>query len=69
MSGLGTWQKTPVEKAIRIAVIQAVKELSSKTPKTYFHHGMETTTTAPVLRTKHSQAGHSGQLRENPWRR
>jgi curli biogenesis system outer membrane secretion channel CsgG/peptidoglycan hydrolase-like protein with peptidoglycan-binding domain len=37
--GLGGWQKTPVEKAIRIAILQAVKELSSKTPQTYFRHG------------------------------
>jgi curli biogenesis system outer membrane secretion channel CsgG len=39
-AGLGTYQKTPVEKAIRIAVQQAVKELSSKTPQTYFRHGL-----------------------------
>ena len=35
-AGLGAWQKTPVEKAIRIAVLEAVKELSKKTPQTYF---------------------------------
>ena len=62
VGGLGTWQKTPVEKAIRIAVSQAVKELSSKTPTTYFRHGVETTTFAPVLPTKHSRAGRSGLL-------
>jgi uncharacterized protein YgiM (DUF1202 family) len=39
-AGLGTYQKTPVEKAIRIAVQQAVKELAAKTPQTYFRHGM-----------------------------
>jgi len=39
--GLGTWQKTPVEKAIRVAIIQAVKELSNKTPPNYFHYGSE----------------------------
>jgi curli biogenesis system outer membrane secretion channel CsgG len=39
--GLGTWQKTPIEKAIRIAIIQAVKELSSRTPPSYFRHGGE----------------------------
>lgn len=37
--GLGTWQKTPVEKAVRIAILEAVKELSKKTPQTYFRHG------------------------------
>ncbi len=37
-AGLGTWQKTPVEKAIRIAILQAVKEISSKTPAVYFRH-------------------------------
>jgi len=40
-AGLGTWQKTPVEKAIRAAILQAVKELSTKTPQTYFRHGAE----------------------------
>jgi len=37
-AGLGVWQKTPVEKAIRIAIVNAVQELSKKTPKTYFHY-------------------------------
>ena len=41
VAGLGTWQKTPVEKAIRVAILQAVKELSSKTPQTFFRHGAE----------------------------
>ena len=59
LTGLGTWQKTPVEKAIRIAVIQAVKELSSKTPQSYFRHGVETTMAAPVLPATQSQAGSS----------
>jgi len=50
--GLGTWQKTPVEKAIRVAIIQAVKEVSNKTPPNYFHYGSEanvasTTATTP----------------------
>jgi curli biogenesis system outer membrane secretion channel CsgG len=36
--GLGMWQKTPVEKAIRVAIAHAVKELSSKTPQNYFRH-------------------------------
>lgn len=51
-AGLGTWQKTPVEKAIRIAILKAVKELSSKTPQTYFRHGSGTkaATSAPSLR-------------------
>ena len=38
-AGLGTFQKTPVEKAIRVAILQAVNELASKTPQTYFRHG------------------------------
>jgi curli biogenesis system outer membrane secretion channel CsgG len=49
LTGLGTWQKTPVEKAIRIAVQQAVKELASKTPPTYFRHGAETKVSSPNL--------------------
>jgi curli biogenesis system outer membrane secretion channel CsgG len=40
-AGLGMWQKTPVEKAIRIAIVNAVQELSKKTPKTYFHYSAE----------------------------
>lgn len=46
VGGLGVWQKTPVEKAIRVAIAHAVKELASKTPQTYFRHG--TDTPAPV---------------------
>jgi hypothetical protein len=37
--GLGMWQKTPIEKAIRVAILQAVKELANKTPQNYFRHG------------------------------
>jgi curli biogenesis system outer membrane secretion channel CsgG len=40
-AGLGVWQKTPVEKAIRIAIVNAVQELSKKTPQTYFHYGAQ----------------------------
>jgi curli biogenesis system outer membrane secretion channel CsgG len=46
-AGLGTWQKTPVEKAIRIAIQHAVKELSSKTPPTYFRYSGETKVSSP----------------------
>jgi hypothetical protein len=42
--GLGAYQKTPIEKAIRIAIQQAVQELASKTPQTYFRHGMVSNT-------------------------
>lgn len=42
-SGLGVYQKTPMEKAIRIAIVNAVQELSKKTPKTYFHFGPDGT--------------------------
>ena len=52
--GLGTWQKTPVEKAIRIAVQQAVKELASKTPPAYFRHGAETKVSSPNSSTQDS---------------
>ena len=37
--GLGVWQKTPVEKAIRVAILKAVQEVSNKTPETYYRHG------------------------------
>jgi curli biogenesis system outer membrane secretion channel CsgG len=48
-AGLGVYQKTPIEKAIRIAIVNAVQELSKKTPKTYFHYGPEG---APVTATQ-----------------
>lgn len=38
-TGLGVWQKTPVEKAIRVAILNAVREISNKTPQTYYRHG------------------------------
>src|SRR5439155_10792986 len=53
-AGLGTWQKTPVEKAIRIAVQQAVRELASKTPPAYFRHGAETKVSSPNSSTQDS---------------
>ena len=37
--GLGVWQNTPMEKAIRVAIIKAVQEVSNKTPKTYYRYG------------------------------
>lgn len=46
-AGLGTWQKTPVEKAIRMAIQQAVRELASKTPPTYFRHAADTRDSSP----------------------
>ena len=52
-AGLGTWQKTPVEKAIRVAILQAVKELSSKTPQTFFRHGAEAKVS--ILNPVHTQ--------------
>ena len=68
-AGLGTFQKTPVEKAIRMAVQQAVKELSSKTPQTYFRHGMVSGVVSPVSAPNQQKSSASapsgnGQLRE-----
>jgi curli biogenesis system outer membrane secretion channel CsgG len=48
VGGLGTWQKTPVEKAIRVAILQATKELSAKTPQTYFRHSTEAGNVSPT---------------------
>lgn len=48
-AGLGTWKKTPVEKAIRVAILKAVKELSNKTPQTYFRHGADIAVPAHAL--------------------
>src|SRR5713226_493249 len=55
VGGLGTWQKTPVEKAVRIAILEAVKELSKKTPQNYFCHAEGITApaaTTPPAATK-----------------
>jgi len=49
--GLGSWQKTPVEKAIRMAILQAVKELSTRTPPNYFHYGSDTGVTSASVNT------------------
>jgi curli biogenesis system outer membrane secretion channel CsgG len=46
-AGLGVWQKTPVEKAIRIAILNAVQEISKKTPSTYYRHGSVQAVTTP----------------------
>jgi curli biogenesis system outer membrane secretion channel CsgG len=56
-AGLGAWQKTPVEKAIRIAILETVKELSKKTPQTYFRHGAEGGATPPVASTTSPSTG------------
>ena len=37
--GLGRWSKTPVEKAIRLAIQKAVDSIVQKTPDRYFHYG------------------------------
>ena len=37
--GLGVWQNTPMEKAIRVAIVAAVQEISNKTPKIYYRYG------------------------------
>jgi curli biogenesis system outer membrane secretion channel CsgG len=51
-AGLGMWQKTPVEKAIRIAILNAVQEISKKTPSTYYRHGaVQAVTTSPAANT------------------
>ena len=55
-AGLGGYQKTPVEKAIRTAIQHAVKELAAKTPQTYFRHGSETAMVAPVSPAKRTKA-------------
>jgi curli biogenesis system outer membrane secretion channel CsgG len=48
-AGLGVWQKTPVEKAIRVAILNAVQEISKKTPSTYYRHGsVQAVTTQPA---------------------
>jgi curli biogenesis system outer membrane secretion channel CsgG len=62
-AGLGTWQKTPVEKAIRIAVQQAVRELASKTPPAYFRHGAEDRATSPKGSNNQSLISAAHQIR------
>jgi curli biogenesis system outer membrane secretion channel CsgG len=50
-AGLGMFQKTPVEKAIRVAILEAVNQLSTKTPQTYFRHGLTPTVATPATTT------------------
>lgn len=38
-AGLGVFSNTPIEKAIRIAILKAVKEVSLETPERYFSEG------------------------------
>ena len=49
--GLGTYQNTPVEKALRVAILEAVNQLSTKTPQTYFRHGMSPAVATPAATT------------------
>ena len=64
-AGLGTWQKTPVEEAIRVAILQAIKELSAKTPQTYFRHVTDGVMATPVSRGKPLPLGASNpEVRE-----
>jgi curli biogenesis system outer membrane secretion channel CsgG len=66
VASLGTWQKTPVEKAIRIAILQAVKELSSKTPQTYFRHGAEDRAANPHGSSTQPLISSAHQIRNEP---
>ncbi len=54
-AGLGAYQKTPVEKAIRVAILQAVNELASKTPQTYFRHGTSSSAISPAAVSSQSK--------------
>lgn len=54
-AGLGGWQNTPTEKALRICINEAVNFIVSKTPPTYYRYGgtaatptATPATTAPV---------------------
>ena len=38
-AGLGVFSNTPIEKAIRIAILKAVEEVALETPKRYFAEG------------------------------
>ncbi|HSF59373.1 MAG TPA: CsgG/HfaB family protein [Candidatus Binatia bacterium] len=47
--GLGVWQNTPMEKAIRLAIVAAVQEISNKTPNIYYRYGdLPPTNSAPT---------------------
>ncbi|MDH3638818.1 MAG: peptidoglycan-binding protein [Gammaproteobacteria bacterium] len=39
VAGLSGWQNTPVEKALRVCIKEAVDFVVSKTPQTYYRHG------------------------------
>jgi curli biogenesis system outer membrane secretion channel CsgG len=36
--GLGGYSKTPVEKAVRVALSEAVNFIVTKTPQQYYHY-------------------------------
>jgi curli biogenesis system outer membrane secretion channel CsgG len=38
-AGLGGWQNTPTEKALRMCINDAVNFIISKTPQSYYHYG------------------------------
>jgi curli biogenesis system outer membrane secretion channel CsgG len=66
-AGLGVWQKTPVEKAIRVAILNAVQEISKKTPSTYYRHGgVQAVTTQPAAITTKSVAGEKQTATSTP---
>lgn len=39
VGGLGGFNNTPIEAAVRLALLEAVKELAGVTPERYFRHG------------------------------
>jgi curli biogenesis system outer membrane secretion channel CsgG/uncharacterized protein YraI len=45
---LSTWKNTPIEKALRICIQEAVDFIAAKTPPVYYRHGQTTTQSASL---------------------
>ena len=54
---LGGWKNTPIEKALRICIQQAVDFISSKTPPVFYRHGVTPVQTVSTQATQPAQAG------------
>jgi len=55
-AGLGGWQNTPMEKAVRICIQKAVQFIASKTPQRYYRHGQGASSTVTKQPVQPSQA-------------
>lgn len=61
-AGLGGWQNTPTEKALRMCINDAVNFIITKTPQNYYHYGQAgTTVQAPAAAAPASGTAATGK--------